>query len=461
MIGDFDYKHGLEQLKELLRQQASSFLEEFYVLEARLSENLQAERVYGSNESRRSERAQIIASLNSLTSRAGMGVSFNELCQENTDNAKARDRETEATAGPKYQIHIGRADHVTIGDKAQATHQEIKASEGSIVSGAAQVVRSGGDATIPTLEHQIGESKVLASLRHQLTEARENLLLIEERKAEYVREIDIPLQLVKEERRLRARIVELEAQIVDLEDQTTVVKTISIPAGNFVMGSDPYDPEAQDNEKPQHTIHLQDYEIGKYPVTNAQYQAFIQATGHPAPAHWPGDQMPPGKEKHPVVNVNLEDAQVFCRWLSKTTGRLYRLPTEEEWEKAARGAYPDRRRYPWGDEWAEGAANTKELGYNDTTPVDAFEEKNQSPFGVVDMAGNVWEWTVSWYERYPGSTYSSRNLGRIYRVVRGGSYYEHNDCSHARVACRGRYKPEASRPYLGFRIVIAGSREEK
>ena len=244
-----------------------------------------------------------------------------------------------------------------------------------------------------------------------------------------------------------------ETAAIRVEVAGQLIETCFVPAGDFLMGSDPRDHEAFDNEKPGHGVYLSAYEIGKYPVTNAQYSIFVQATGYPAPMHWAGTRVPPGKENHPVVNVSLDDALAFCRWLTETTGQRYCLPKEAEWEKAARGAFPDRRRYPWGDEWVDGAANTKEAGYGDTTPVDAFEEMNKSPFRVVDMAGNVWEWTRSWYDKYPGSTYSSPNLGRIFRVVRGGSYYMHNDYSNARVSCRGRYKPSAKRRYLGFRIV--------
>jgi formylglycine-generating enzyme required for sulfatase activity len=233
----------------------------------------------------------------------------------------------------------------------------------------------------------------------------------------------------------------------------SIPETIFIPAGEFWMGSDPYDREAHDNEKPRHGVDLRSYEIGKYPVTNAQYRAFVRETGHRAPEHWKEGQVPPGKENHPVVNVSWDDARAFCRWLTRTTDRLHRLPTEAEWEKAAGWdtRTRSRRRYPWGDEWQEGAANTSEAGFNDTTSVTAFEGKNVGPFGVVDMAGNVMEWTESPYEPYPGSTYQSETIGGTRYVVRGGCFTLPR--SNTRVSWRGRYTPGTVRPFLGFRVV--------
>lgn len=228
--------------------------------------------------------------------------------------------------------------------------------------------------------------------------------------------------------------------------------TVLIPAGSFWMGSYPDDAEAHDNERPRRKITLPEYQIGRYPVTNAQYAAFVRATGHSPPGHWGAEIPPPGLEDHPVVNVNYEDAKAYCRWLSESTGEHYRLPTEEEWEKAARGGCPEERRYPWGDEWRYSVCNTEELGLKGTTSVHEFESVNRSPFGVVDVAGNVWEWTSSWYQGYPGSPHKSPRYGHKYRVVRGGSWAY--SAYVARISCRGRYEPHEHRPYLGFRIAL-------
>ncbi len=295
-------------------------------------------------------------------------------------------------------------------------------------------------------------------LRHRWTEARGDLQLVEEHKAKFLMDTDVPLHLIREERRLRARVKELEARLAMIEGQSVTIETVSVPPGDFWMGSAPDDYEAHDNERPQHKVTLPTYEIGKYPVTNAEYHAFVRATNYRPPKHWPEGKTPSGMENHPVVHVSLEDAQAFCRWLTKTTGRVYRLPTEAEWEKAARGGSPPRRRYPWGDEWRAGCCNCKEEGRGATAPVTAYAETNQSPYGVIDMAGNILEWTSRRYEPYPGSTYEKMVAGTRY-VVRGGCYpLPHR---YARVSWRGRYTPDAVRPYLGFRVVAEVEHRER
>ncbi|MBN1815387.1 MAG: SUMF1/EgtB/PvdO family nonheme iron enzyme [Anaerolineae bacterium] len=231
--------------------------------------------------------------------------------------------------------------------------------------------------------------------------------------------------------------------------------TIPIPAGPFWMGSASDDTEAHDNEKPRRKLDLPEYQIGRYPVTNVQYACFISNTGHNPPRHWDGGHVPASLADHPVVNVSFEDAEGYCRWLSEMAGQRYRLPTEEEWEKAARGGLPETRRYPWGDKWQPDSCNTREMGRNGTTPVREFEHVNRSPFEVIDLVGNVWEWTASWYERYPDSSHESVHYGRVYRVVRGGSW--RSDCRDVHISCRGRYKPDDRRLYVGFRVALVAT----
>jgi hypothetical protein len=123
------------------------------------------------------------------------------------------------------------------------------------------------------------------------------------------------------------------------------LELVRVPAGEFLMGSDPAkDKDAEDAEQPQHRVYLSEFYIGKYPVTNVQYAAFVKATKHEEPVHWKPGKIPSGKENHPVVNVSWHDAVAFCQWLSRETGKAFRLPTEAEWEKAARGT--DGRRWP-------------------------------------------------------------------------------------------------------------------
>ena len=238
-----------------------------------------------------------------------------------------------------------------------------------------------------------------------------------------------------------------------------IPETILIPAGPFCRGSPPGGPEP--NETPRLKLDLSAYRIGRYPVTNAQYACFLAANpDHRLPhsddkEHRPYNwnqktrTYPDDKADHPIVLVSLQDAMDYCRWLSEITGQEYRLSREEEWEKAARGMWPDERNYPWG-EWRDDYCNTQELGRCCTSAVHEFERTNQSPFGVVDMAGNVWEWTSSPYRPYPGSAYESSSSSGERNVVRGGSWGNFRD--KARVSFRGRYEYDTRRPYLGFRI---------
>jgi formylglycine-generating enzyme required for sulfatase activity len=229
------------------------------------------------------------------------------------------------------------------------------------------------------------------------------------------------------------------------------IVTVRIPVGPFWMGSSTDDPEAHENEKPRRELSLPEYRISRYPITNAQFAEFVRATGHPPPEHWDQGRVPIDLQDHPVVNVDYGDAAAFCLWLQGVTGKPYRLPTEEEWEKAARGGMPETRRYPWGGEWRLGVCNTQELEKNGTTPVQEFARDNLSPFEVVDMAGNVWEWTASSYAPYPGSSHQSPHFESAW-VVRGGSWK--NSRLRARLSCRGRYPPDARRIYLGFRVAL-------
>jgi formylglycine-generating enzyme required for sulfatase activity len=176
-------------------------------------------------------------------------------------------------------------------------------------------------------------------------------------------------------------------------------------------------------EQPASVVRVPPFAIGRCPVTNAQYAVFVEATGHPAPQHFGDWGLPPrGKEDHPVVNVSWHDAVAFTKWLSEATGRAFRLPTEAEWEKAARGT--DGRLWPWGDEWPSGVkrANTADGGPGDTTPVGAYSPQGDGPYGCADMAGNVWEWcSTKWRNDYTTPADEGPG-GDDRRVVRGGSW---------------------------------------
>lgn len=224
---------------------------------------------------------------------------------------------------------------------------------------------------------------------------------------------------------------------------------VTIPAGEFSMGSDKQkDSQARDNELPQHQVYLPEYRIARVPVTNAQYKLFVEATGHRPPKHWQNGAIPQGKESHPVVTVTWHDAQVFCRWAG------VRLPTEAEWEKAARG--PDGRIWPWGNEEPTEERCNFAWKVGDTTPVGTYP-KGASPYDVLDMAGNVWEWTSSLFRQYPYRTDDGREdlEGASIHLLRGGSFA--NNDYNVRCAYRGGSLPVNVIVYFGFRVVVGSS----
>lgn len=191
-----------------------------------------------------------------------------------------------------------------------------------------------------------------------------------------------------------------------------------IPAGEFVRGTN----QRLSDEGPQHHVWLGDFYIDKYEVTNLQYQRFINDTHRKSPDHFENRTFPEGKADHPVTLVSWHDAKAYCEAVGK------RLPTDQEWEKAARGT--DGRTYPWGEVFDITKVNSPVRWGNlklqgDTTPVGAFDG-GVSPYGVHDMSGNVWEWTDSWYLPYPGNTKITENYGEKYKVLKGGSWW---DCS--------------------------------
>ena len=201
---------------------------------------------------------------------------------------------------------------------------------------------------------------------------------------------------------------------------------VYVPPGPFVMGG-------QDGLPVRIARLREGFFATKTPVTNAQYARFVAETGHEPPEHWDDLRPPANLANHPVVYVSRDDAMAYARWAGM------RLPTEQEWEKAARGI--DGREYPWG-EWAEGKCNSKEVGIGGTSPVGQFSPDGDSVYGLQDAAGNVCEWTASRWEE-----------GHSRRTLRGGSFFF--DRSRARCASRRGYDPYLRYGFLGFRVVIS------
>jgi len=229
-----------------------------------------------------------------------------------------------------------------------------------------------------------------------------------------------------------------------------------IPAGEFIMGLSENDikditrniggqkAELQ-SALPQHKVRLSPFYIDKLEVTNKEYKKFIEATGHQPPEEgWEDGSPPKRKESHPVTFVTFNDAEAYCKWAGK------RLPTEAEWERAARGT--DGRYFPWGNKYKRKSyANTNKSRNRGTTKVGSFK-KGASPDGCYDMAGNVWEWTSSYYLPYPNSPHKDEFYGKERRVLRGGSWDD--PVNYAITAIRIKVTPNSSDELSGFRCAM-------
>ncbi|MCP4540044.1 MAG: formylglycine-generating enzyme family protein [Chloroflexi bacterium] len=233
-------------------------------------------------------------------------------------------------------------------------------------------------------------------------------------------------------------------------------QVVCVPAGEFLRGSEARGKAVSPSEKPQRWIHLDEYWIAKYPVTNAQYAVFVSATGHRAPKHWDGGLPPDTAENHPVVNVNWHDARAYCQWLTEITGKHYLLPTEAQWEKAARGT--DGRLFPWGNNWDRQKCNAMTKEQQGATLVGAYSPQGDSPYGCVDMAGNVSEWVFDWYKEdyYIRPSVSENPRGPLSgetKTLRGGSWSD--DTRGVRSANRAHSDPTLVSPEIGFRCALA------
>ena len=196
---------------------------------------------------------------------------------------------------------------------------------------------------------------------------------------------------------------------------------VTVPEGVFLMGNNKENGVGPDDEVPQHTVMLETFEIGQYPVTVAEYDLFIEATDRHEPPErncltWNNQRTQ--RHDHPVVNVLWEDARDYTQWLASLTEQPYCLPTEAQWEKAARGT--DGRIYPWGNEPNQTNGN---IATHATMPIGTYQH-SMSPFGAHDMAGNVLEWTSSTFIRYPYSATDGReNLGTR-AIIHGGGVFD-------------------------------------
>lgn len=228
---------------------------------------------------------------------------------------------------------------------------------------------------------------------------------------------------------------------------------VEIPGGVASVGRDPvgYRGEALADELPQHVVEVAGFELSRTPVTNAQYAALVAEGGVEPPADWVGAEPPVAREDHPVTWVDWDDAAAFCAWAGG------RLPGEAEWEKAARGT--DGRIYPWGDEPDESRAVVGRGMKHGATEAVGSQPDGASPYGLLDMAGNVWEWTATWYGPYSGP-YSGPSPAGSERVLRGGSYASPG-LRWARCASRSRSHPSRRQSHIGFRVARGGERDAR
>ena len=231
------------------------------------------------------------------------------------------------------------------------------------------------------------------------------------------------------------------------EPDPQLTEMVLIPAGEFVMGSDASDGrigfEISVDSIPKRRVKLRAFYMDRFEVTVGQYRRFVESTGNETPALWKDYEMfgyPEPEDDHPLVDVNFYEAEAYCRWAGK------RLPTEEEWEKAARGT--DGRVFPWGNDLDPEYLTTEDRGRQFTTPVGSMK-KDVSPFGIYDMGGNAMEWTASIYKPYPNGMRQFKPQER-FRILRGGAWSMPAQ-PFARTAHRHYRLADLGQPDFGFR----------
>jgi formylglycine-generating enzyme required for sulfatase activity len=222
-----------------------------------------------------------------------------------------------------------------------------------------------------------------------------------------------------------------------------------IETGKFKMGH--VSPDVID-AGPEQVIELSTYYIDKYEVTNAQFKEFLEATDYEWKGKlsiWPQGNMPEKIANHPVTYVSWKDARAYATWAGK------RLPTEAEWERAARGG--GGRKYPWGNKFDAAKCNIKQSKIGETKLVGSYPDA-ASPYGCCDMAGNVAEWVEDWYDVYPNSNQTNADFGQSYKVLRGGSYF------HAigfATYDRSKAESDSRTAYQGFRCALDADKADK
>jgi len=239
---------------------------------------------------------------------------------------------------------------------------------------------------------------------------------------------------------------QLEQARVELLPEANKRRMIYVEGGSFTMGG--REEDSPDNERPSHLVQISSFYIDTYPVTNQDYREFVNCMDQVTPVHWQRGTYPAGMARHPVVNVSYHDAKAYAEWMGA------RLPTEAEWEMAARG--DDERLYPWGNRFVDGERCNSNNMVGTTLPVDEFP-LGRSPYGVWDMSGNVYEWCGDYYEENYYSFSPAVNPkgpeGGQERVIRGGFFGETRP--NVRTTHRSSAQETHTRETVGFRLAVA------
>lgn len=220
---------------------------------------------------------------------------------------------------------------------------------------------------------------------------------------------------------------------------------VDIPGGKFQMGRN----DSLQTEGPAHPVSVSAFAMDKTEVTNAEYGQFVRQANHTPPEQWGSVKPPVGQELLPVSNIDYSDALAFAQWRSKRDGVTYRLPTEEEWEYAARNG-DNGNLYPWGNTWQPARAATLEAGVGKEQPVGSYPQ-GVNRWGVQDLMGNVWEWTSSNAALYPGNSIALPDVQKTWVVARGGGYS--SPANKVSGTMRDWFAPNYKNPVLGFRLV--------
>ena len=369
----------------------------------------------------------------------GAVVQFNSALEIKPDGVEARAGLAQAATWVPTPTPLT----LTVEQLAQSLHEPWAEEDWEQVIGLIRQIL----ATSPSYDDMI-EKLYAAHLNYGLQLVEEGRL--EQAKMEFTRALDVKPdggEATAELSALAGETPGLPPVVLPVEATPTTPPSaveaamIAIPAGEFTMGSE------NKIERPPHTVFVDAFEIDQFEVTNQEFEKFVAETGYVTDAEKAGDTSwryyATNKPNYPVVKITWNDARAFCERAGK------RLPTEAEWEKAARGT--DARSYPWGNQWDAARANAKEAGNRGTTAVGSFPA-GASPYGVLDMAGNVSEWTSDWfqpYPGYPGGDSEAQYFGEKYRVIRGGGWF--SDQNLVRTSERSASSTILANDDVGFR----------